>query len=170
MSTISHKTSDKLVPTLTIGFILLFILAALFDLSTFTSAIQSMFTSASATFGYWWQCLMIMNFALALIIAASRYGKVKMGGESKPTIGTFRWVAMIMCTPACGRWCILVCGRANLPLYYSFTKFSWRRGQHCSRRYPSLKPKFHALGFPCMGRSWHSKHNCIDVRPLPVRC
>ncbi|MGF1692083.1 BCCT family transporter [Photobacterium kagoshimensis] len=147
MSTISQKTSDKLVPTLTIGFILLFILAALFDLSTFTSAIQSMFTSASATFGYWWQCLMIMNFALALIIAASRYGKVKMGGESKPTIGTFRWVAMIMCTLLAGGG---VFWSAAEPIFHFITpspSFPGVEGSTAAAVTPALSQSFMHWGF-----------------------
>ncbi|OCH19843.1 BCCT family transporter [Aliivibrio sp. 1S128] len=98
----SNENSDKLVPTLTIGFILLFLLFALVDLSTFTATIQTMFMSASTMFGLWWQWLMIITFVLALIIAMSSYGKIKMGGEEKPTFGTFKWVAMIMCTLLAG--------------------------------------------------------------------
>lgn len=45
---------------------------------------------------------MIINFAVAVLIAVTRYGKIRMGKQAKPTIGTFRWLAMIMCTLLAG--------------------------------------------------------------------
>ncbi|OAN11293.1 BCCT transporter [Photobacterium jeanii] len=147
MSTYSAKTSDKLVPTLTIGFILFFLLAALIDLSTFTASIQSMFTSASASFGYWWQCLMIMNFALAMIIATSRYGKIKMGGKSKPTVPTFRWIAMIMCTLLAGGG---VFWSAAEPIFHFITpspSFTGVEGGTAAAVTPALAQSFLHWGF-----------------------
>ena len=53
---------NKLVPALTIGFITLFVLSALIDMPTFTSMIQTSFSSAAQMFGSSWQWLMLVNF------------------------------------------------------------------------------------------------------------
>lgn len=146
MSTNSKQTSDKLVPTLTIGFILLFLLAAFVDLSAFTATIQSLFMSVSTMFGYWWQWLMIITFVLALIIAMSRYGKIKMGSESKPTIGTFRWVAMIMCTLLAGG----VFWSAAEPIFHFITpspSFTDVKGGTLAAVAPALSQSFLHWGF-----------------------
>ncbi len=93
---------DKLVPTLTIGFITSFILAALLDLDRFKALIQSLFSASANTFGPFWQWLLVLNLATALCLAVSRYGKLKLGNQNTPDIGTFRWLAMIMCTLLAG--------------------------------------------------------------------
>lgn len=147
MSKNSNETSDKLVPTLTIGFILLFLLAALVDLSTFTATIQTMFMSASTMFGLWWQWLMIITFVLALIIAMSSYGKIKMGGEEKPTFGTFKWVAMIMCTLLAGGG---VFWSAAEPIFHFITpspSFSDVTGGTLAAVTPALSQSFLHWGF-----------------------
>lgn len=147
MSTNSKQTSDKLVPTLTIGFILLFLLAAFVDLSAFTATIQSLFMSVSTMFGYWWQWLMIITFVLAFIIAMSSYGKIKMGSESKPTIGTFRWVAMIMCTLLAGGG---VFWSAAEPIFHFITpspSFSDVKGGTLAAVAPALSQSFLHWGF-----------------------
>ncbi len=80
----SNENNDKLVPTLTIGFILLFLLYALVDLSTFTATIQTLFMSASTMFGLWWQWLMIITFVLA---ALPGLYLIKVGGWPVVFIG-----------------------------------------------------------------------------------
>ncbi|MGB2079064.1 MAG: BCCT family transporter, partial [Vibrio sp.] len=96
-STNFHPKRFKLTPILTIGFLSLFLIAALVDLEHFTQSIQHLFDVSANVFGQWWQWLMILNFVFALVIALSPLGKTVMGKISKPDIGTFRWLAMIMC-------------------------------------------------------------------------
>ncbi|MGF1759772.1 BCCT family transporter [Photobacterium sagamiensis] len=146
-TTKNRHIGDKLVPTLTIGFISLFLLAALFDLSRFTTLIQSLFSSAASQFGYWWQWLMVVNFALALLIAVSRYGKTRMGTLAKPSIGTFRWLAMIMCTLLAGGG---VFWSAAEPIYHFITpspSYSGVVGSTASAVVPALSQSFLHWGF-----------------------
>lgn len=146
-STKKRHVGDKLVPTLTIGFISLFLLAALFDLSRFTRLIQSLFSSAASQFGYWWQWLMVVNFVLALLIAVSRYGKTRMGTQEKPTIGTFRWLAMIMCTLLAGGG---VFWSAAEPIYHFITpspSYNDVVGSTASAVVPALSQSFLHWGF-----------------------
>ncbi|CZF86565.1 BCCT family transporter [Grimontia marina] len=94
--------AEKLVSTLTISFFSLFLLAAMIDMSLFSQTINQMFGFAAEEFGAFWQWLMVANLALALVIAISPYGKLKLGHQSKPDISAFRWVSMIMCTLLAG--------------------------------------------------------------------
>ena len=144
----SNRLLDiKLVPALTIGFISLFLLAAIIDLPRFTTLIQSLFSIAAEQFGYFWQWLMVANFAVALCVAASRYGKTRMGTQSKPTIGTFRWLAMIMCTLLAGGG---VFWSAAEPIYHFITpspSFGDVAGSTAEAVVPALSQSFLHWGF-----------------------
>ncbi|MFT5879771.1 MAG: glycine betaine transporter [Moritella sp.] len=143
----TRRTSDKLVPALTIGFISLFLLAAIIDLSRFTQLIQHLFSAAAGQFGYFWQWLMVINFAIALCIAVSRYGKTRMGVQTKPTIGTFRWLAMIMCTLLAGGG---VFWSAAEPIYHFITppvSYPDIAGSTVAAVVPALSQSFLHWGF-----------------------
>ncbi|PSW10755.1 BCCT transporter [Photobacterium sanctipauli] len=112
------KGSDKLVPALTISFMGLFLLFSLIDLQTVTQLIGAAFTATTAYFGEFWQWLMVLNFAVAVVIACSSYGRTRMGSLKKPNIGTFRWLAMIMCTLLAGGG---VFWSAAEPIYHFLT-------------------------------------------------
>lgn len=143
----THKVGDKLVPTLTIGFISFFLLSSLIDLSLVTSVIQSMFSSVTSQFGYFWQWLMVINFAVAVLIAVTRYGKIRMGKQAKPTIGTFRWLAMIMCTLLAGGG---VFWSAAEPIYHFMTpppSFPHVAGSSVEAVTPALSQSFLHWGF-----------------------
>ncbi|MDX2320171.1 MAG: BCCT family transporter [Moritella sp.] len=145
--TSKRHIDDKLVPVLTIGFISLFLLAAIIDLPRFTALIQELFSSAAEQFGYFWQWLMVANFAVALCIAASRYGKTRMGKIAKPTIGTFRWLAMIMCTLLAGGG---VFWSAAEPIYHFITpsaSYPEITGSTVDAIVPALSQSFLHWGF-----------------------
>ncbi|PKF48888.1 BCCT family transporter [Enterovibrio nigricans] len=92
----------KLTSTLTIGFFVLFLFAALIDLSTFSEIIAQLSSKASATFGQFWQWLMLGNLILALVIAFSKAGSLRLGSLPHANISGFRWLSMIMCTLLAG--------------------------------------------------------------------
>ncbi|MGF1702495.1 BCCT family transporter [Photobacterium makurazakiensis] len=112
------KGSDKLVPALTIGFMGLFLLSSLIDLGAVTHFIGVAFSASAAYFGEFWQWLMVINFIVAVVVALSPYGKTRMGKLKKPNIGTFRWLAMIMCTLLAGGG---VFWSAAEPIYHFLT-------------------------------------------------
>ncbi len=146
-SEVSSNVEAKLVPILTIGFISLFIFAALFDMSSFTAFIQTSFESTANTFGQSWQWLMLVNFIFALVLAFSPLGKKVVGAESKPTIGTFRWLAMIMCTLLAGGG---VFWSAAEPIYHFITPppaFSDVSGSTLQAVAPALDQAFLHWGF-----------------------
>lgn len=141
------QVDTKLVPILTIGFIALFLIAALVDLSSFTALIQSGFESAANEFGTSWQWLMLINFIIAILVALSPMGKKVMGDQAKPTIGTFRWLAMIMCTLLAGGG---VFWSAAEPIYHFITpppSFGGIEGATQAAVEPALSQAFLHWGF-----------------------
>ncbi|GAL03529.1 glycine betaine transporter [Photobacterium aphoticum] len=118
MLTKTPKGADKTVSTLTIGFLSLFLLFSLFDMSHMRQVIDTLFAASTDTFGPFWQWLMVLNLLIALLIAGSRWGKQRLGAQSTPSIGTFRWLAMIMCTLLAGGG---VFWSAAEPIYHFMT-------------------------------------------------
>src|SRR5690606_18206208 len=49
-------------------------------------------------FGAYWQILLLLNFGIGLVLAFSKYGKVKLGNQDKPKYSFFGWVSMILIT------------------------------------------------------------------------
>ena len=84
------------------GFLLLFVLTALFDLEFLSATVNQAFGGATALFGAYWQVLMLLTFVVALGVAVSGSGRARLGNLSAPDISTFKWVAIIMCTLLAG--------------------------------------------------------------------
>ncbi|MDA9877437.1 BCCT family transporter [bacterium] len=95
-------TIDWPVFILSGGFLLLFVVTALFDLSFLSAVVNSAFGGATKLFGAYWQVLMLLTFIIALGVAASDSGRARLGNLSAPDISTYKWVAIIMCTLLAG--------------------------------------------------------------------
>ncbi|APC46953.1 BCCT family transporter [Virgibacillus halodenitrificans] len=80
------------------GFLILFILLSLLNSEMVDSAIGTLFGYAAEIFGGYWQLLLLGNFLIGLYLAFSKYGKVRLGKQSKPKYSYFRWIAMILVT------------------------------------------------------------------------
>lgn len=68
--------------------------------------------------GAFWQVLLLSTFVIAILLAVSKYGKLRMGGIDKPEISMFRWIAMIMTTLLAGGG---VFWSAAEPMYHFLT-------------------------------------------------
>ncbi len=79
-----------------------FVFFALYDLPLLTRWVDASFQVAVTYFGAFWQFLMLLTFLIALVMAFMPTGKVKLGGISTPSISTFNWASMIMCTLLAG--------------------------------------------------------------------
>ena len=95
-------TIDWPVFILSGGFLLLFVATALIDLDFLSSTVNGAFGGATKYFGAYWQVLMLLTFIIALGVAFSGSGRARLGNLSEPDIGTFKWVAIIMCTLLAG--------------------------------------------------------------------
>lgn len=84
------------------GILTLFIILSFIDVGFVSQAVNAGFNFAIKYFGAFWQILLLLTFFIALYIALSRYGKIRLGKIEKPEVGTFKWISMIMCTLLAG--------------------------------------------------------------------
>jgi len=84
------------------GLVLLFVIGALVDLKLISDWVNASFGFACKYLGAYWQILSMVTFLVGLILAFTKYGRVKLGNVAKPEMSTFRWVAIIMCTLLAG--------------------------------------------------------------------
>lgn len=84
------------------GLLLLFVLASFINLDFVTNSVNASFAFATTYFGAFWQVLLLGTFFIALGLALSKYGKIRLGKMDKPEIGNFKWIAMIMTTLLAG--------------------------------------------------------------------
>lgn len=91
-------------PTLVIsgGALLLFVVVALVNIDFTAAAVSASFTFSANLFGAFWQVLVLATFLVAVGLAVSKYGKVRLGNRDEPEMSTFKWVAIIICTLLAG--------------------------------------------------------------------
>ena len=99
---IKKSTTDWPVLIISGGLLIAFVIASLINLDFVTNAVDVSFAFAAKYFGAFWQVLLLATFFVAIGIAISSYGKVRLGMIEKPEIGKFKWIAMIMTTLLAG--------------------------------------------------------------------
>lgn len=95
-------SADWRVFALSGGPLAVFVLYSLFDLSAVSNATQLAFAWSAATFGAYWQVLLLATFLIGLGIAVSGAGRARLGNTTTVDMSTFRWVSVIMCTLLAG--------------------------------------------------------------------
>lgn len=80
------------------GLLVLFIIASIFNDELVGQWISDSFSFAVKYFGAYWQLLLLATFVIGLILAFTKYGRVRLGNMERPENGNYRWIAMIMCT------------------------------------------------------------------------
>lgn len=96
--TAGKPRTDVAVFALSGGALTAFVAFALLVPEATGSAVSSAFTVCVNWFGAYWQVLLLATFLIAVALAASRYGKVRLGGDAGTEFGRFQWLSMIMCT------------------------------------------------------------------------
>lgn len=95
-SPVQSKNADRPVFAISAGFLLVFVVVFLLSpevVSGFVNVAQNL---SIKYFGALWQVLLLGTFVIALGLAFSKYGDVRVGGLEKPEISTSKWVGMIM--------------------------------------------------------------------------
>lgn len=90
------KKIDWLIFGISGGAILLFVLSSLINIDAVSAFVNASFAWSVKWFGSLWQLLMFITFVVALVLAFSKYGSVRLV-KTKPEFSNFKWVAMIMC-------------------------------------------------------------------------
>jgi choline-glycine betaine transporter len=88
--------------TLSGGFLLLFVVVALFDIELLSAKVNEAFSFTARLFGPYWQVLLPATFFLGLLIAVSPAGRVRMGNIKVAELATYKWFSIIMCTLLAG--------------------------------------------------------------------
>lgn len=84
------------------GFLVAYVVVALIDIDLAGTLVFAGFDWAATWFGAFWQLLMFLTFVVAIALASSRYGKVKLGNRETPEFSNYKWVSMILCTLLAG--------------------------------------------------------------------
>lgn len=94
--------TDRPVLFISGGLLVAFVVASFINLDFVANMVDWAFAFAVKYFGAFWQLLLMGTFFIALFLAFSKYGKIRLGGMNKPEIGYFKWLAMIMTTLLAG--------------------------------------------------------------------
>lgn len=106
---------DPWVLGLSAGFVVLFILASLYDVDMVSGAVSTGFSWTAATLGSFFQLLLLLTFIVAIGVAVSPAASAKVGGLDKPEMSTFKWLSIIMCTLLAGGGVFFAAGE---PVYH----------------------------------------------------
>lgn len=84
------------------GALLLFVIIALINADFVSDMVDYLFGLSATYFGMLYQIVLLGTFIIALILALSKYGNIRLGKMDKPEISTFKWISIIMCTLLAG--------------------------------------------------------------------
>lgn len=110
-----HHLGDPVVLILTMGFIIAFIGFSLAEPQWVATQIGEGFAWTAKNLGSFFQLLLLLTFFIAMGVALSQAGAARLGDLAKPEIGTFRWLAMILCTLLAGGGVFFAAGE---PVYH----------------------------------------------------
>ena len=96
------KNQNFSVAFLSLGFLFLFVVTAFVDIDFLSACVDASFNFSVKYFGALCQVLLFATFFIAMGLAITKYGNVRLGGLDKPEFSTFRWLSMIICTLLAG--------------------------------------------------------------------
>lgn len=82
--------------------LLLFVIIALINADFIANTVDYLFGLSATYFGMMYQITLLGTFFIALFLALSKYGKIRLGNMDKPEMSTFKWISIIMCTLLAG--------------------------------------------------------------------
>lgn len=112
---IRPSLGDPLVLGLSIGFIVLFVGASLYDIEGVAGAIATGFAWTAKVLGSYFQLLLLATFFVAIGVALSPAARARVGNLDTPELSTFKWLSIIMCTLLAGGGVFFAAGE---PIYH----------------------------------------------------
>lgn len=97
-----ESKTDRSVLLISGGLLVAFVIASLINLEFVSNMVNQSFAFAIKYFGAFWQVLLLGTLFIALFLAFSKYGNIRLGAVKKPEVGYFKWLAMIMTTLLAG--------------------------------------------------------------------
>lgn len=98
----NFKNRNFTVAFISLGFLLLFVIMAYVNIDLLSVCVDMSYKFALNYFGMPCQILLFATFFIAVALAMTKYGDVRLGGLEKPEFSTFRWMSMIICTLLAG--------------------------------------------------------------------
>ena len=80
------------------GILLAFVLFSILRVDEVGRFVNRGFDISIHYFGAYWQFLVLATFIVGAVLAASKYGKVRLGDSADPEMSYFKWVAVILTT------------------------------------------------------------------------
>lgn len=80
------------------GFFTLFVIVYIINGDFVSKFVDDSFAFSIKWFGSFWQFLLLGTFLMAIFIALSKYGNIRLGKRDTPELSTFKWISIIMCT------------------------------------------------------------------------
>lgn len=80
------------------GFFTLFVIMYIINGDLVANLVNQSFAFSIKYFGSFWQLLLLATFIIAIGIACSKYGNIRLGNIPKPELSNFKWISIIMCT------------------------------------------------------------------------
>ncbi|MEO7129777.1 MAG: BCCT family transporter [Dermatophilaceae bacterium] len=109
-----------------IGILTVFVAAAIAIPDTVGDWVNQGFDASARWFGLFWQVLLLVTFAVAMLLTVSPWAKARLGGLAAPEYSRFKWIAMIMCTLLAGGG---VFWAAAEPMYHYISTPPYFEGQ-----------------------------------------
>ncbi|MDZ7644913.1 MAG: BCCT family transporter [Woeseiaceae bacterium] len=100
---------------ISIGFVLLFVGLAFFNVDLLGTIVSSGFTWTAQYLGSFFQLLLLLTFFIALGVCISPAGSAVMGDLDEPEMSTFKWISIILCTLLAGGGVFFAAGE---PVYH----------------------------------------------------
>src|SRR5690625_2478998 len=110
------------------GALLLFVLVALINADFVADSVDYLFGLSATYFGLMYQVVLLGTFFIALILALSKYGNIRLGNMDKPEISTFKWISIIMCTLLAAGGVFWAAAEPVKSLFNGAASFFWNRG------------------------------------------
>lgn len=99
---LSKQNIDWPVMVISGGILIAFVIASVINAEAVTNFVNWTFSFSTTYFGAFWQLLMLATFIIALLIAFSKYGNIRLGNIDTPELSNFKWISIIMCTLLAG--------------------------------------------------------------------
>jgi len=133
---------DWAVMAISGGLLVLFVIASLISAEFVGDMVDVSFGYAADYFGAFWQLLMLATFIVAMGLAFSKYGHIRLGKMKDPELSTFKWIAIIMSTLLAGGG---VFWAAAEPMYHFL---------ETPPMYPGMEPMTEEAIIPALAQSF----------------
>lgn len=97
------------------GALTLFVIFSILFPENISKMVDKGFSLSITYFGAYWQLLLLATFIVGLVLALSKYGKVRLGNIDQPQLSFFQWASIIT---ASGLGAGAIFWAAAEPLYY----------------------------------------------------